>query len=41
MQMNRLGRQTFEELTYYVERGQLHPRKVERAGTAREVVQRS
>jgi len=28
MQMNRLGRQTFEELKYYVEQGKPHPRKM-------------
>jgi len=28
MQMNRLGRQAFEELKYYVEQGHPHPRKV-------------
>jgi hypothetical protein len=33
LQMNRLGRQTFEELKYYVEQGQPHPRKM-RHGSA-------
>jgi Polyketide cyclase / dehydrase and lipid transport len=41
MQMHRVGQQTFEELKYYVEHGRPHPRKAERTGTAREVVQRS
>jgi hypothetical protein len=41
MQMNRLGRRTFEELKYYVEHGQPHPRKADRAGAAKEMVQRS
>jgi hypothetical protein len=39
MQMNRLGRQVFEELQYYVEHGRPHPRKMARAGTVRQVVQ--
>jgi hypothetical protein len=33
--MNRLGRQVFEELKYYVEHGQPHPRKVGREVAAR------
>jgi hypothetical protein len=41
LQMNRLGRQTCEELKYYVENGRPHPRKAGSAGAAREVVQRS
>ena len=39
MQMHRLGRQVFEELKYYVEHGQPHPRKGERAGAARHALQ--
>jgi hypothetical protein len=40
MQMRRLGQQTLEELKYYMEHGRPHPRKAERAGTAREALQR-
>jgi len=40
IQMNRLGRQTFEELKYYVEQGKPHPRKVGSARAVRQVVQR-
>jgi hypothetical protein len=40
LQMNRLGRQVLEELKYYVEHGQPHPRKVGRAGAAGQALQR-
>ena len=41
MQMNRLGRRTFEELKYSVEHGRPHPRKLESAGADRVMVHRS
>jgi hypothetical protein len=41
MQMHRLGRQTFEELKYYVEHLQPHPRKVVSAGVTEPEVQPS
>jgi hypothetical protein len=41
MQMKRLGRQTLEELKYYVEHGRPHRRKVGSTGAAKTVVQQS
>jgi hypothetical protein len=40
VQMHRLGCQVLEELKYFVEHGQPHPRKVGRAGAVRQALQR-